>query len=285
MARKPRIRWRKSDDEELKRVVKNFNAKISRLEKKDPKNKNALPQRITQKEVKDMIITRQDFNREIKSLKRFTRRGKWKKRKDGTKYYDAPENLVSVPAYERDANTNEIIPVNVGNKYNMVMTKWQRTDMRRRAAVVNRRRKERAEEIIELPVTSRGKEQGYTIAQMGKLNQKEFLPINAFTPSMTRQDIHEKHKTLMRESTTNYWEEREVTLKGNYIKALYENFNPNDIAGVVDAIGQMPYEDFYKIFQKEEQGKFTFIYSPDLEAYKQNVELLKIEWLPEGEGE
>lgn len=285
MARKPRIRWRKSDEEELKRVVKNFNAKISRLEKKDPKNKNALPQRITQKEVKDMIITRQDFNREIKSLKRFTQRGKWKKRKDGTKYYDAPENLVSVPAYERDVNTNEIIPVNVGNKYNMVMTKWQRTDMRRRAAAVNRRRKERAEEILELPVTSRGEEQGYTIAQMGKLNQKEFLPINAFTPSMTRQDIHEKHKTLMHESTTNYWEEREVTLKGNYIKALYENFNPNDIAGVVDAIGQMSYEDFYSIFQKEEQGKFTFIYSPDLEAYKQNVELLKIEWLPEGEGE
>lgn len=283
MARKPKIRWRKSDEEELKRVVKNFNAKISRLEKKDPKNKNALPQRITQKELKDMIVTRQDYNREIKSLKRFTKRGKWKKRKDGTKYYDAPETLVSVPAYERDEKTNEIIDVNVGNKYNMVITKWQRTDMRRRAALVNRKRKERADEILELPVTSRGEEQGYTLAQMGKVTEKEFLPINAFTPAMNRADIQEKHKTLMRESSTNYWDEREKTLKANYIKALYENFNPNDIGDVIDAIGQMEYEDFYRIFQSEEQGKFTRVYSPDLEAYKQNLSLLKSEWIPNKE--
>ena len=36
MSRQPKIRWRKSDEQELKRVVKNFNAKLNRIEKKNP---------------------------------------------------------------------------------------------------------------------------------------------------------------------------------------------------------------------------------------------------------
>ena len=45
MSKYHRINWRESDEQELKRVIRNFNAKITRLEKKNPQiyNKNTLP--------------------------------------------------------------------------------------------------------------------------------------------------------------------------------------------------------------------------------------------------
>ena len=65
------IRWTKSDSEDLAKAVKNFNAKIKRLETKYPKTKNSLPQKVSLKEMKDLIKTRADFKREINALKRF----------------------------------------------------------------------------------------------------------------------------------------------------------------------------------------------------------------------
>ena len=40
MSKYHKIRWNESDDQELKRVVRNFNAKLKRLEKKDPQKYN-----------------------------------------------------------------------------------------------------------------------------------------------------------------------------------------------------------------------------------------------------
>lgn len=80
MQRKPNIKWRKSDTEKLAQTIKNFNAKISYHEKAHPELKSILPDKITSSEKKQMIEdfkkkTRQDFNREIKSLKRFQNKG------------------------------------------------------------------------------------------------------------------------------------------------------------------------------------------------------------------
>lgn len=63
------------DRKTLARTVKNFNAKITRLEKKHPELKEFLPEKISVKDLKSNIETRQDFNRELKSLKRFSKKG------------------------------------------------------------------------------------------------------------------------------------------------------------------------------------------------------------------
>ena len=96
MSRKYNIRWSEADDKELKRVVKNFNAKLGRLAKKDPENKDALPERISAAQLKEMIQTRQDLNRELNSLRRFSQKG--------------AEEIIDVP----------------GNYYNLRLTKWQK---------------------------------------------------------------------------------------------------------------------------------------------------------------
>ena len=64
------IKWRKSDEENLNKAVKNFNAKISRLEKK--MDKGALPNKIKASEIKSKISDRKDYKRTLDSLKDFS---------------------------------------------------------------------------------------------------------------------------------------------------------------------------------------------------------------------
>ena len=68
-------------------------------------------------QLKDLINTRQDLNREINALRRFSKRGN--------------EEIVIIP------NTD----------YNVKTTKWQRTEMNRRVGYINRRRQKRLEEM------------------------------------------------------------------------------------------------------------------------------------------
>ena len=251
MSKRYNIRWRPDDNEQLRKAVKNFNAKISRLERKDPKNKAALPDRVSVKQLKEMIDTRQDLNRELNALKRFSKRG-------SEQIIDAPEN-----------------------KYNLKMTKWQKEEMTRRTAVVNRRRKQKLKEVSDIQLKSRGEKLGYTKGQfgMGKADEVSLSPIRAFTPSMNRQDLKRKYNMLVKESRDWYWEERDIRLKRNYIQSLESNFNPADIKDVVDEIEMMDTKTFRSIFEAE-GGNFELSYPPDDETYRSYLEGIKSIWKP-----
>ena len=97
MPRQYNIKWREQDEKELRRVVRNFNDKLRRLVKKNPANSNILPQfwnektqefenRITIDQIKELIATRQDYNRQLNMLKRFSRRGAEKIVETGSDY-------------------------------------------------------------------------------------------------------------------------------------------------------------------------------------------------------
>lgn len=75
MAKKPKIRWRNKDVKELQRLVKNFNAKVTRAEKKNLEKANLLPEKLSVKELQRDILTRQELNREISRINRFLKRG------------------------------------------------------------------------------------------------------------------------------------------------------------------------------------------------------------------
>jgi hypothetical protein len=75
MSRKSPIRWRESDLERVSKEVKRFNDKITRTLKKHPELAGVLPEKINKKKFIEGIETRQDFNREIKSIGRFAQRG------------------------------------------------------------------------------------------------------------------------------------------------------------------------------------------------------------------
>ncbi len=118
MSGKYKIRWQKSDSEELNRAVKNFNAKITRIEKKNPELKNALPEKVSAKQLKELINTRQDLKRELNALKRFTdKNNRIGKTEDGS--------------YEG---------ITIFGDYKTKITKWQEKEINRRLTNINRRR-------------------------------------------------------------------------------------------------------------------------------------------------
>lgn len=75
MVRNAKIKWSDKDERELSRVVKNFNAKIARLEKKGTYLPEQIPKRASAKAIRSNVEARKDLNRQLNSLSRFTRKG------------------------------------------------------------------------------------------------------------------------------------------------------------------------------------------------------------------
>lgn len=259
MPRKYNIRWTEDDNQQIRKAVKNFNAKITRLEKKlGPQKKNALPERVTAKALKELVTTRSDLKRELNALRRFSEKG--------------AEQLVELP----------------DNDYNTQITKWQRNEMLRRAGVINRKRTQRYKEVFELPATRGGKELGYTVGQqqdyvgMGQIAENELKPINPFTPSMTRSGAHHKFMSLKIENQDVFWQRKEEILRQNYINELLKDkFTLSDIKDIVKQIEELPFNDFYKTFLQE-GGTMEDVYPPKrgTPEYNSQIEHLKSIWLP-----
>lgn len=77
MAQSDKIKWRKIDKERVTRIARLFNAKITRVLKKSPELIDVLPKRLDTKEMTRRMQqgTRRDFDREMKRLERFLRKG------------------------------------------------------------------------------------------------------------------------------------------------------------------------------------------------------------------
>lgn len=259
MSKQYKIRWSSNDSKELSRVVRNFNAKITRLTKQNPSLKNILPEKVSAKELKGLINTRSDYRREINALMRFSRRG--------------AEEIVKAPL----------------NENNVYITKWQRTELLRRVSIVNRKRNLRLKELEILPAKSRGEELGYTVGQarqfigMGRIRDVELMPMRAFTASLTPSEIRMRYKSAIVQSQSDYFTKRDYDLRENYIKGIMENYNESDVIDVINSIKSMDIKSFLEIFY-EEGATFEFA-SPDgtsdLKRYEYDgyVESLKSTWL------
>ena len=264
MPRSNNIRWRVQDEEELRRVARNFNDKLRRLVKKSPENQNILPQfynertdqfesRITVETLKNMIQTRADYNRQLNMLKRFSKRG--------------AETIVEAP----------------DNIYGTRTTRWQKQETARLAGIVNRKRQERLDKLNLVEVMNSSGKLGYTLGQMfgmGLASMNKLRPTKAFTQSQTQKDLKMKFRSLLFESRARFYTDKDRMLKDNYIKALLENYNENDIIDVIKAIDKMNSDLF--VLKFEARGdKFEMAYPPDRnsEEYRNYVSELKAYWL------
>lgn len=257
------IKWRIQDEKELRRVARNFNDKLRRLNKKSPELKNILPQfynenteqfesRITIENLKSMIQTRQDYNRYIKMLERFSRRG--------------AERIVEAP----------------GNEYGSKITVWQRNEMSRLASIVNRKRQERLDKLNLVQMIDSSGELGYTLGEMfgmGLASRNKLAPTKAFTRSQSQADIKFKWRALQAETRTKYYLDRDQLLKENYIKALLENYNEKDVKDIIKSVRNMNSDMF--VLKFEARGdKFEMVYPPEQgsDEYNGYVEELRRYW-------
>ena len=264
MSKQYNIKWRVQDEKELRRVARNFNDKLRRLVRANPENKNILPQfynenteqfesRITVETLKGLIQTRQDFNRQLNMLKRFSKRG--------------AERIVEAP----------------DNEYGTKTTLWQRQETARLVGIVNRKRQERLDRLNLIEMANSEGKLGYTLGEMfgmGLASVNKLKPTKAFTRSQSQTDLKYKLRSLMDESRKNYHKDRDQLLKDNYIKALTENYNESDISDVISAIRAMDSDLF--VLKFEARGdKFEMAYPPDRgsEEYYNYVSELKGYWL------
>lgn len=250
MSKQYSIRWTQNDSKELSKAIRNFNAKVKRLEQKHAGTNVIIPEKLSVKEMKDLINTRRDLQREIKSLQRFTQRG--------------AEEIVTIP------NTDN----------NITLTQWQKKEMSIRAGVVNRKRNQRLKNLEAKELESGGESLGYTRGDigMGKADKLALRPTKAFTPKMHKGDVKAKFKHLMKESQSDYWTKRDILMRDNYIKALEENFNPNDIKDIIKEIKSMNLGEFKdKLLSNPED--FNTAYPPDDEQYEGYLTQLKSTWI------
>lgn len=250
MSKYHKIRWTEQDTKEISRVVKNFNSKITRLAKKNPEIANILPEKVSSKQLKEIINTRQDLHRELNSLKRFSKKG--------------AEKIVTIPDTEYDLKT----------------TKWQKVEMNRRVGIINRRRKERLEHLQEVEMTSRGKSLGYTRGQlgMGKATEVALQPLTAFFRTMGNTDLKKRWQSILVQSQSDYFTKKDYRLRDNYIKALVTSFNENNISDIIEAIENMDIKDFLNKFE-EEGGTFEMAY-PGKELEHEYESALRSIWIP-----
>lgn len=263
MPKQYNIKWRIEDEKELRRVARNFNDKLRRLVAANPQNKNILPQfynektgefesQITVENLKNMIQTRADYNRQLNMLKRFLRAG--------------AEEIIEAP----------------DNQYGTRTTRWQKQEMSRMAGLVNRKRQERLDRLNIVEMANSEGKLGYTLGQMfgmGLASANKLQPTRSFTPSQSQTDLKFKMRALVQESRTNYHKEKDEILKENYINALSQNYNHRDIRNVISTIRQMDADEF--VLKFEARGdKFEMAYPPSQgsEEYRNYVSELEGYW-------
>lgn len=74
MSKYHKIKWTENDKKELRRLIKNYNAKIDYHAKKNG-SKEGLPEKLKVREVKANIISRKDFNRILNKMALFLKKG------------------------------------------------------------------------------------------------------------------------------------------------------------------------------------------------------------------
>lgn len=250
MSKYHKIRWTEQDSKEIARVVKNFNSKINRLAKKNPSIASILPERVSSKQLKELINTRQDLHRELNALKRFSKKG--------------AEQIIVIPDTEYDLKT----------------TKWQKVEMNRRIGIINRRRKERLETLQKIEMKSRGKSLGYTRGQfgMGKATEVALQPMTPFFRTMGNTDLKKRWLSILIQSQSDYFTKRDYQLRDNFIKSIQENFNNSNVSDVILAIKKMDIKQFLTKFE-EEGGTFEMNY-PSKENEEKYENSLRSTWNP-----
>lgn len=231
MSRTHSIKWRRSDEEELRRVVKNFNAKISRIIKKNPDVANYLPTRVSYKDLRQTITSRKEFNRELNSLKRFSQKGS--------------EKIVT--AKESGLKT----------------TAWERKEVGIQVAIINRERTRKRKLVEEEEATSRGQKLNQKRSQMNSIRMNE-LNKKIFNFDKIKKSDWDKYKaTVKRQSHPDFQSEADENLRQNYIKGLKEVFGETDeTKKLIKEIEKLPIKDFITKFYKEQEATVDFIYDP-----------------------
>jgi hypothetical protein len=222
------IQWRDSDEERLTKAVRNYNAKLDRLAKRDPALRDALPERLSKRELKNKIENRQDYNKFVNSAQRFTRKG------------------------------SETV---IANDLGLRITKYERREIGIKLGIINKQRSRQLEKFENMEVFNQGVPTGMKRKEMGTARLKGFKPKKVNFAKMTKQSYKMFTETLNKQAMSNYVTKRNQEYKTNYIKALKDMVPPR-YDFLITIIKAMPLDRFMDTYFSDENAVISFIYDP-----------------------
>lgn len=246
MQKQYRLRWKASDSKELERAIRKFNTRIRKLEKANPEMKGYYPEKANYSWYRDVISTRKDLKREIKTLNKF-----------------------STPGMEQLFEVGEDAKI----------TKWQLSESNRRVKQINKQRAERLEKVLEMPKYASGRPLGYTQAQFGLSSEelRRYEPMKAVSPHPDQSDIRMKWKSIIRQSSSEYFTKADYQWRDNYIKSLEENFG-SEADELISHIKSMPIDDFLEIAYGDIDSEIKFNYPTDFGESVKRIDQLYDIW-------
>lgn len=217
------IRYDKKINSEINRVIKNFNQKISRLEKEN--KQLILPNKITKQELKENAHTRKELLQKLQELKRYSKRDIEK-----TIILDSG---VAISKYEYENIKIEArrLKQSLANEINIKKVK---------------------------PIRVGGVLQDSTFAQSGDKNYLNLVArYNALNKHLENLDADEikRYKMLINKSKRNsrYYDN---IFMGNYLKALddtawFYGYDEKKIEKIKDKLLTLNSKDFAKLFTED----------------------------------
>lgn len=227
------IRYDKKLNQEINKVINNYNAKIRRIEKYADSYNYQLPEKMTKKILKQNAYTRTELRRKLNELKRYSQRG-----------------------VERSMQTSG----------GYVLSIYEYQNLKREKARVQRNISREITRLEKEKARVYGKEQVYTFAQMGDSRYLSFLGrkkrIQEEINKLNKEDF-ERYRQFVYSVGRNIEYENSL-FRENYEKMLfdlayYTKYPDEKINELKKKLDKLPNKKFYKLFHTE-QGIKEVIY-------------------------
>lgn len=219
------IRYNKELVNEINKTVRNYNAKISRLQKINPSL--ALPEKVTARSIKNISNSRKDLNKTLASLKRFSKRG--------------AEDTIVLPSGDFISN-------------------YELGELKRESARLQRNLTRRINELADITPKVAGVKKDYTYAEMGDMRLNNMIAkrdtLKRMSKSITKGgDLKNFIKLL--ETTKNKQNYQISIFKNNYIDKMLTNqayaigYDSNRINEIKAKLNKLSDKDFLRFFDEE----------------------------------
>lgn len=227
------IRYDKKLNQEINRVIRNYNSKIRRIEKYVDSYNYQIPEKMTKQILKQNAYTRTELRRKLNELKRYSERG-----------------------IERS--------MQLSGGY--VLSRYEFENLKREKARVQRNISRELTRLETEKARVYGKPQVYTFAQMGDSRYLNFLArkenIKKEFEKLSKEEF-ERYRQFVYSTGRNIEYENSL-FRENYEKMLfdlayYTKYPDEKIQELKKKLDKLPNKKFYKLFHTE-QGIKEVIY-------------------------
>lgn len=235
------IRYDKKLNQEINRVIRNFNQKIARLEKDE--RELILPTKITKKQLKNEVVTRTELKRKLKELQRYSTRG---------------------------------IEETIQTKGGVSLSKYELVNLKRENARVKRNLTREINRLEQSKPKVFGKEQSTTFAKMGDTRYLNLVTkrknLDKNLSKLTPEEFKRQQQLIAKIGKNQSYMNN--IFKDNYFKMLedmsyYFGYDKKKLNEIKNKLYKLSPEQFYKLFREDKSINAVLDYYPIM-VYKFN---------------